>query len=102
MQALPVSARPPGGLFRGDQEFEAEGGTPGIAFDAEGGFEFEDSEGEGEGEGNYGIVDQTAVMTVRDYDGSDDKYSITEPVIVTFLTDQFVSLTWADATLARK
>ena len=73
---LELEAVPLGGVFRGGQEFEAEGGTPNIAFDGDGRFEFEDSEGEGEG--TYGIVDQTAVMIVRDYDGPDDKYSISE------------------------
>ncbi len=97
---LKLEAIPPGGRFRGDTEFEAEGGTPSIKFDGEGNFEFEDADGEGEG--TYGIVEQTAVMIVRDYDGPDDKYSISQPVTVTFLTDQFVSLTWDDQALAKK
>ena len=57
---------------------------------------------EGEGQGTYGIVELTAVMVVRDYDGPDDKYSIAEPVVVTFPTDQYLSLTWGDATLPKK
>lgn len=97
---LKLEAIPPGGRFRGDQEFEVEGGTPNIRFDEDGNFEFQDAEGEGEG--TYGIVGQTAVMFVRDYDGPDDKYSIAEPVVVTFATEQFVSLTWDSDTLAKK
>jgi len=97
---LELEAIPFGGLFRGGQEYEAEGGTPSVKFDEDGNFEFEDAEGEGEG--TYGIVEETAVMIVRDYDGPDDKYSIGQPVVVTFSTDQFLSLTWGDDTLAKK
>ena len=41
-------------------------------------------------------------LTVRDYDGDDDKFSITEPVVVTFANDLFNSLTWGEATLSEK
>ena len=87
--------------LRGEQEFEAAGGSPKIKFREDGVFEFEDVDGE-EGEGTYGIVDLDAQLVVRDYDGDDDKYSIVEPVVVTFANDQFRSLTWDGATLNKK
>jgi hypothetical protein len=97
---IELVAFPPGGLFRDGLVFEAEGGTPSIEFDGDGEFEFEDAEGEGEG--TYGLVDLSAVLTVRDYDGPDDKYSITQPVIVTFPSDQFMSLTWDGQVLTQQ
>ena len=98
--SIELVAFPPGGLFRDGLAFEAEGGTPSIDFDGDGEFEFEDAEGEGEG--TYGLVDLSAVLTVRDYDGPDDKYSITQPVIVTFPSDQFMSLTWDGQVLTQQ
>ena len=97
---IELEAIPPGGLFREEVAFEAEGGTPSITFDDEGQFEFEDSEGEGEG--TYGIVDLNAVLIVRDYDGPDDKYCILEPVILATPSEQFTSLTWNDHTLTQQ
>lgn len=97
---IELEALPPGGWFGDDLEFESEGGTPSLKFDNEGRFEFEDAEGEGEG--TYGIVDLAAVMVVRDYDGPDDKYSLTEAVTVTFSSSEFSSLTWGADTLAKK
>ena len=41
-------------------------------------------------------------MIVRDYDGDDDKYSVVEPVVVPFSTDQFNDLTWEGLTLTRQ
>jgi len=90
-----------GGRLRGEQDFEAEGGSPKIKFKEDGIFEFEDAEGE-EGEGTYGVVELSALLVVRDYDGDDDKYSISEPVVVTFANDQFTSLTWESATLQKQ
>jgi len=90
-----------GGRLRGEQDFEAEGGSPKIKFKEDGIFEFEDAEGE-EGEGTYGVVELSALLVVRDYDGDDDKYSISEPVVVTFANDQFTSLTWEGATLRKQ
>ena len=87
--------------LRGEQDFEAAGGSPKIKFKEDGVFEFEDAEGE-EGEGTYGIVDLEAHLVVRDYEGDDDRYSHAEPVVVTFANDQFRSLTWDGATLDRK
>ncbi len=89
-----------GGRLRGDSEFEAEGGTPRIKFGEDGRFEFKDADGEGEG--TYGIVELSAVLVVRDYNGSDETYSLKEPVVVTFANDQFASLTWGDATLTKR
>ena len=87
--------------LRGEQEFEAAGGSLKIKFREDGVFEFEDAEGE-EGEGTYGIVDLEAHLVVRDYNGDDDRYSHTEPVVVTFANDQFRSLTWDGATLNKR
>ena len=95
LEALPFGSR-----FRDDTEFEAEGGTPMIAFDAEGQFEFKDANGEGEG--TYGIDGQSLVMVVRDYDGPDDTYSISEPIVVTSPDDQFTALTWSETALMKK
>ena len=95
-----LEALPSGGRFRGDTEFEAEEGMPRVTFDGDGLFEFEDTEGAGIG--TYGIVELSAVMVVREYDGSDDKYSVNEPVVVTFASDQFLSLIWGDATLVKQ
>ena len=97
---IELETLPSGGRMRNDTEFEAEGGTPKIKLGGDGMFEFEDAEGEGEG--TYGIVELNAVMIVRDYDGPDDKYTVREPVVVTFLSDQFNSLSWGDATLMKK
>ena len=91
---------PSGERFRSDTEFEAEGGTPKIKFDEDGMFEFEDANGGGEG--TYGIVELSAVMVIRDYDGPDDTYSVNEPVVVMFADDQFTSLTWSDTSLVKK
>ena len=89
------------GLYlRDETAFEAEGGTPSLTLKPDGMFEFEDAEGEGEG--NYSIQDLSAILTVRDYDGPDDKYTITEPVVVTAQTNQFMSLAWGETTLNKK
>ncbi len=80
-----------GGRFRERTEFEAEGGTPRFRFEEDGTFEFEDAEGEGEG--TYGIVELAAILIVRDYDGPDDKFAITTPVVVEFSDQLFTSLT---------
>ena len=42
------------------------------------------------------------VLTVRDYDGPDDKYAITEPVVVTAPNEGFLSLVWGETTLTKK
>ena len=96
-----LEALPSGGRLRGEQEFEAEGGSPKIKFKEDGIFEFEDAEGE-EGEGTYGVVELSALLVVRDYDGDDDKYSVSDPVVVTFANDLFTSLTWEGSTLRKK
>ena len=67
---LPVVAT--GGRFGAHTEFEAEGGTPRVRFEADGTFEFEDAGGEGEG--TYGLVALAAILVVRDYDGPNDKF----------------------------
>jgi len=89
---LELEALPSGGRFRGDTECEAEGGVPRVKFDGDGLFEFEDTEGEGIG--TWGIVDLSAVMVACEYDGSGDRCSVNEAVVVTCTSDQFMSLIW--------
>ena len=95
---LPVLAS--GGRFRERTEFEAEGGTPKFRFEEDGSFEFEDADGEGEG--NYGTVEQSAILVVRDYDGPDDKFSIAAPLVLQFSDAMFTSVTYDGAELSKK
>ena len=96
---IELTVTPSGGRLRG-LEFEAGGGTPKLKLNEDGTFEFEDAEGEGEG--TYGIVDLSAILVVRDYDGPDDKFSVRQPVTITAPNDQFLSLTWGEATLRKQ
>lgn len=89
-----------GQFLRDEHQFEAEGGTHRLTLKVDGMFEFEDDEGEGEG--NYSIQDTSAILTVRDYDGPDDRFSITEPVVVTAPNNGFLSLVWGETTLTKK
>ena len=95
-----MPARPGGGRFRERTEFRAEGGTPRFRFEEDGTFEFEDEDGEGEG--TYGIVELTAVLVVREYDGPDDKFSFRTPVLVEFPSNQFNSMTHDGEQLAKR
>ena len=95
-----MPARPAGGRFRERTEFRAEGGTPRFRFEEDGTFEFEDEDGEGEG--TYGIVDLTAVLVMREYDGPDDKFSFQTPVVVEFPSNQFMSMTHNGVQLAKR
>ena len=97
---IELAAFPPGSRIRNDTEFGTEDGTLTLTLKDDGKFEFKD--GEGDGEGTYGIVELEGFLTVRDYDGDDDTFSITEPVVVTFANDLLTSLTWGDATLRKK
>ena len=94
-----LEALPSGGRFRGDTEFEAEGGTPSLTFKEDGTFEFEDAGGEGLG--TYGISELSAALVVREYDGDDGTYTIADPIIVTFPDDLFTSLVWDETTLTK-
>ena len=98
---LELEVLPSGSRLRGEQEFQAEGGTPRITFTEDGFFEFEDAEGE-EGMGTYAIAEQDALLVVREYDGDDDKYSIVEPVVISFSSDQFTSFDWDGVTLSKQ
>ncbi len=89
-----------GQVLQEEFAFEAEGGTPSLTLKSDGMFEFEDAEGEGEG--NYSIQDLSVILTVRDYDGPDDTYTITTPVVVSAPTNQFQSLVWGETTLTKK
>jgi hypothetical protein len=89
-----------GKFLRDEHQFETEGGTHSLTLKADGMFEFEDPEGEGEG--NYSIQDATAMLTVRDYDGPDDTFSIAEPVVVTAPNNGFLSVVWGETTLTKK
>ena len=89
-----------GGVFRERTDFEAEGGIPKFRFEEDHTFEFEDDEGEGEG--NYGIVEQTAVLIVRDYDGPDDRFNVNTPVVVEFADERFSGMTHAGVQIPKK
>ena len=91
---------PSGGRFRERTEFEADGGTPKFRFEDDGTFEFEDADGEGEG--TYGMVEQTAVLVIRDYDGPDDKFSVATPLVLEFGDAMFTSLTHDGVQLPKK
>lgn len=95
---LPVLAS--GGRFRERTEFEAEGGTPRFRFEEDGKFEFEDADGEGEG--TYGMVEESAVLIVRDYDGPDDRFNIATPLVLQFDSSLFNSLTHDGVQLSKK
>ena len=95
-----MPARPGGGRFRERTEFRAEGGTPRFRFEEDGNFEFEDEDGEGEG--TYGIVELTAVLVVREYDGPDDRFSFRTPVVVEFPSNQFNSMMYNGVQLAKR
>ena len=94
---LPVVAT--GGRFGASTEFEAEGGTPRFRFEEDGTFEFEDAGGEGEG--TYGLVALAAILSVRDYEGPDDTFNITTPVVVEFGDQLMTSLTHYGVQLRR-
>ena len=95
---LPVL--PTGGLFRERTDFEADGGTPRFRFEDDGEFEFEDTDGAGEG--TYGIVEQSAILVVREYDGPDDKFGLTTPVVVEFGDAMFTSMTYNGVELSQQ
>lgn len=99
-QPIALAVLPLGQVLNDDFEYEAEGGTPNFTLKADGMFEFEDADGEGEG--NYYIQDLTAVLTVRDYDGPDDRYTIREPLTFTAQTNQFLTLAWGETTLNKQ
>ena len=54
------------------------------------------------GEGNYGTVEQSAILVVRDYDGPDDKFSVATPMILKFGDSMFTSLTHDVVELPKK
>ena len=95
-----MPATPAGGRFRERTEFRAEGGTPRFRFEDDERFEFEDEDGEGEG--TYGIVGLSAVLTVREYDGPDDRFSLQTPVVVEFPNNQFTSATYNGVELSKR
>ena len=95
-----MPATPPGGRFRERTEFRAEGGTPRFRFEDDERFEFEDEDGEGEG--TYGIVGLAAILTVREYDGPDDRFNLQTPVVVEFPSNQFMSMTYNGVQLAKR
>ncbi len=97
---IELAAAPPGSRVRDDIEFATEDGGMTLKLKGDGKFEFEDADGEGEG--TYGIVELEGHLTVRDYDGDDDKYSITEPVVVTFPNELYNLLTWGAETLRKQ
>ena len=97
---IELAATPPGSRVRDDIEFATEDGGVTLTLKSDGTFEFEDAEGEGEG--TYGIVELEGHLTVRDYDGDDDTFSITEPSVATFSDALYNSLIWGAATLRKQ
>ena len=95
---LPVL--PSGGRFRSETTFVSDPPGTTISFDEDGTFEFEDAEGEGEG--TYGFQGTNAELVVRRYDGPDDKFSITEPIMIQFADDRFTSFMMGDQKLVQQ
>ena len=98
---IELVAAPAGSRLRDDVEFESADGRLKLELKGDGKFEFEDADGE-EGEGTYGIVELEGRLTVRDYDGDDDKYSLDAPIVITFANNLFRSLTWDGVELSRR
>ena len=98
---IEMVAAPAGNRLRNDVEFESADGRLKLELKGDGKFEFEDAEGE-EGEGTYGIVDLEGQLTVRDYDGDDDKYSLDTPIVITFANNLYRSLTWDGVELTQR
>ena len=98
---IEMVAAPPGNRLRDDAEFESADGRIKLELKDDGKFEFEDADGE-EGEGTYGIVDLEGQLTVRDYDGDDDKYSLDTPIVITFANNLYRALTWDGVELSRR
>ena len=59
-----------------------------INFDDDGTFEIEDADGEGHG--TYGIEQTTATLVVREHD-ADDKFSISDPLIAEFSSEDLTN-----------
>ncbi len=98
---IELVAAPVGSRLRDDAEFESADGRLKLELKGDGKFEFEDADGE-EGEGTYGIVELEGRLTVRDYDGDDDKYSLDAPIVITFANNLFRALTWDGVELSRR
>ena len=98
---IELVAAPVGSRLRDDAEFESADGRIKLELKGDGKFEFEDADGE-EGEGTYGIVELEGRLTVRDYDGDDDKYSLDAPIVITFANNLFRALTWDGVELSRR
>lgn len=98
---IEMVAAPPGNRLRDDVEFESADGRIKLELKGDGKFEFEDADGE-EGEGTYGIVDLEGQLTVRDYDGDDDKYSLDTPIVITFANNLYRALTWDGVELSQR
>ena len=97
---IEMVAAPPGSRLRDDVEFESADGRLSLKLKGDGKFEFEDADGEGEG--TYGIVELEGELTVRDYDGDDDRYSLSSPISITFDNNLFRGLTWDGVVLSQK
>ena len=71
-----------------------------ITFDDDGTFEFEDAGGEGMG--TYGIEELTATLVVREYDGPEGKFSISDPLMAEFADKELTNFMMGDQKLMKK
>ena len=99
-EPIELAVLPLGQVLNDEFEYEDESGAFSLTLTPDGMFEFEDADGEGEG--TYYVQDLDAILTVRDYDGPDDKYTIREPLTLTAQTNQFLTLAWGETTLNTK
>ena len=95
-----LGVAPTGGRFRTTTTFVSDPAGTTITFEEDGTFAFEDAEGEGMG--TYGIDELTAALVVRKYDGPDDKFSISDPLVAEFSNRQLRSFMMGDQKLVRK
>ena len=71
-----------------------------ITFEDDGTFSFEDVDGEGTG--TYGRQELTAALVVREYDGPNNKFSISEPLTAEFADQNFTSFMLGDQKLVKQ
>ncbi len=77
------------GRFKDTINFASDPAGTTYSFGVDGQYTFKD--GEGEGMGTYNLTETGAELTVREYDGPDDKFSVTEPIVAE-TSDAFLSL----------
>jgi hypothetical protein len=91
---------PMGGRFKATTTFVSDPVGTTITFENDGTFVFEDADGEGMG--TYGIDELTAALVVREYDGPDDKFSVSDPLMAKFADNSFLNAMMGDQKLVVK